>query len=386
MPQPPQPGEPTSTPRPPRPRFFRNSSPPTSRTPHKQLFASLHRLTTLHPPSSIPPSGGLYSGALGVAHLLALLHPLHPSLRLDDHSLASWSAAYLHRAEEHMKDFPGPSPRCCGVRDDILVVLALGAAGTQDTALVEELVRYAAVACDPDAENEWLNGRAGYLYLLRLVRVSFPNNAEVASLINGAATEVIDAILEAPRPWTWRRKAYVGAAHGAMGIIVQIVLTDPTRAGEVEADLGALLSYQFESGNWPSSIPVGRDRLVQFCHGAAGMATSLVSIREHFPALQERIDGAVKRGRECILERGLLTKEPCLCHGISGNALALEDEGLEHFLSYTTGHEMKGMERDGMMERSEEPWGLFGGEAGRAWAWAVVDSGLERRVLGYNDI
>jgi len=44
------------------------------------------------------------------------------------------------------------------------------------------------------------------------------------------------------------------------------------------------------------------------------------------------------------------------------------------------------MENDGMLEKSEDPASLWTGEAGRAWAWAVADQGLERRLLGYNDI
>lgn len=72
--------------------------------------------------------------------------------------------------------------------------------------------------------------------------------------------------------------------------------------------------------------------------------------------------------------------------GITGNALALEDKDFEHFLTYTTGHEMKSMEKDGMLEKSSSPESLFGGEAGRAWSWAVADKGLDKRILGYNDL
>ena len=72
--------------------------------------------------------------------------------------------------------------------------------------------------------------------------------------------------------------------------------------------------------------------------------------------------------------------------GISGNALALPDEQFEHFLTYTTGHEIKSMDKDGMLEKSASPESLFGGEAGRAWCWAVADKGLARRVLGFNDL
>jgi hypothetical protein len=94
----------------------------------------------------------------------------------------------------------------------------------------------------------------------------------------------------------------------------------------------------------------------------------------------------IEKGRACIKERGLLTKEPCLCHGISGNALALEGNDFEHFLSYTSWSEIRSMEKDGMLEKSDNPSALYGGEAGRAWAWAVADKGLEKTFLGYNDI
>ena len=206
-------------------------------------------------------------------------------------------------------------------------------------------------------------------------------------MITDTQDDVVEAILKSPRPWKWHGKSYVGAVHGLIGIITQVTLTDPERyARAVEADLSVLLTYQYDTGNWPSSLPPGRDKLVQVCHGAPGVVNSLQSIREHFPKLQSRIDVAVRKGRECILDRGLITKEPCLCHGISGNALALDDEHCQHFLTYTTGHEMKGLEKDGLVEKSDNPEGLWCGEAGRAWAWAVMDKGLPKRLLGYNDI
>lgn len=44
------------------------------------------------------------------------------------------------------------------------------------------------------------------------------------------------------------------------------------------------------------------------------------------------------------------------------------------------------MEKDGLLEKSSAPEALYMGEAGRAWCWAVADSGLDKRVLGYNDL
>jgi len=204
----------------------------------------------------------------------------------------------------------------CGIADDILALLAIGAASSKDVDMAAELCDYVAEVTDPESENEWLYGRAGYLYYLRLVKASFVDDEKTTRMLNETADEVVDTILESSRPWKWHGKAYVGAVHGAFGIITQIVLTDPERyAPKVEAELAVLLTYQYEEGNWPSSIPAGHDRLVQVCHGAPGVINCLVSIRHYFPNLRDRIDAAIQKGRKCIWERGLLTKEPCLCHG-----------------------------------------------------------------------
>ncbi|KAK8162801.1 hypothetical protein IWX90DRAFT_253235 [Phyllosticta citrichinensis] len=368
------------------PRYFRNDQPLTKRDAFKQLSASLDRLINSYPPDKIPPGGGLYYGPISVSFLFFRLQQLYPEMLVGEHPLGTWSAAYLELAQKSMKEYPGPSTSKCGISDDIMCLLALGAASAKDADMAKSLCDYAAIASDEEAGNEWLYGRGGYLYLLRLVRASFEDDEETTIMIDDAADEVIEAIMDSPRPWKWHGKAYLGAVHGTIGIITQIVLTDPGMAPKLEADLGALLSYQYESGNWPSSIPPGKDRLVQFCHGAPGVVASLQSIRQYFPKLQERMDRAIKKGQECILERGLLTKEPCLCHGISGNALALDDPHFEHFLTFTTGHEIKQMEKEGMMERSDDPSALWCGEAGRAWTWAVADKHLEKRLLGYNDI
>ncbi|KAF1351140.1 hypothetical protein BDV97DRAFT_330970 [Delphinella strobiligena] len=368
------------------PRYYRNDLDLTSREPHKQLVASLTRLVTQYPPAEVRAGGGLYTGPTSIAYLFLVLQQSYSDLLIKEIQLGTWSAAYLKQSQDHIKSFPGPRVGKCGIMDDIFALLAIGAASAKDVDMATELCDYSAEVLDDESGNEWMFGRAGYLYFLRLVKASFVDDEKTTKMLNDTAADVVEAILDSPKPWKWVGKAYVGAVHGAFGIITQIVLTDSKYAKDVEADLAAWLSYQFESGNWPSSIPPGRDRLVQVCHGAPGVIHCLESIRAYFPKLESRIDSAIKKGRECIWERGLLTKEACLCHGISGNALALEDKQCEHFLTYTTGHEMKQTEKDGVMEKSESPEALWCGEAGRAWTWAVMDKKLPKRLLGFNDL
>lgn len=271
---------------------------------------------TEYPPAEVRAGGGLYNGPISIAYLFLVLQQLYADLLIEDIQLGTWSAAYLKQAQDHIKSFPGPRPGKCGIADDILALLAIGAASSKDVEMAAELCDYSAEVMDPDTESEWLYGRAGYLYYLRLVKASFVDDEKTTRMINETATDVIETIMESSRPWKWSGKAYLGAVHGSFGIITQIVLTDPERwAPKVEAELAVLLSYQYDSGNWPSSIPPGKDRLVQICHGAPGVVNCLMSIRHFFPNLRDRIEAAIKLGRACVWERGLLTKEPCLCHG-----------------------------------------------------------------------
>lgn len=271
---------------------------------------------TEHPPADIRPGGGLYNGPVSVAYTFLVLQQMYNDLEIEGYKLGVWSAAYLKHAQDSMSKYPGPTVGRCGIMDDILALLAIGAASSKDTGMVSDLTDYSAEVLDPESENEFLYGRAGYLYLLRLVQASFVDDPNTLQLITDTQDDVVDAILASPRPWKWQGKTYVGAIHGAMGIITQVVLTNPKRyAHKVEADLAVLLTYQHDTGNWPSSIPPERDRLVQVCHGAPGIIVSLLSIKKYFPNLEEKIDKAIAKGRECIKERGLLTKEPCICHG-----------------------------------------------------------------------
>lgn len=368
------------------PRFFANDQPLSTRSPKKQLVASLERLVKDYPADSVPPGGGLYYGPISIAFLFFALQQFYQDFSVEDIAMGTWMAVYLKTAQDAMQQYPGPSKDKCGISDDIMALVALSAASAKDPDMARELCDFAGVVTAEGANNEWLYGRAGYLYLLRLVKASFQDDEETRAMLEDTADEVIECILESPRPFKWHDKAYVGAVHGTVGIITQIVLTDPSYAKQLEPELAVILSYQFDSGNWPSSLPAGPDKLVQFCHGAPGVVTSLLAIKQHFPGLESRIDEYIKSGRAVIKERGLLTKEPGLCHGISGNALALEEADFEHFLTYTTASEMKAMDNDGMMEKAEDPSSLYTGEAGRAWAWAVMDKHLERRFIGYNDI
>jgi len=126
--------------------------------------------------------------------------------------------------------------------------------------------------------------------------------------------------------------------------------------------------------------------LLQFCHGAPGFLISLLAIRPHFPSLHTDIDEAIALGRRVIWERGLLTKEPNICHGITGNALALEAPQREHFLCLATPDRVEQGVLDGVFEKDRDPFGMLWGEAGRAWVWMEALEGGEGKLALYTDV
>ena len=236
--------------------------------------------------------------------------------------------------------------------------------------------------------NEWLYGRSGYLYFLRLVRSGFDRGSKIFSVIDRTIRKTVQRILTSNQPWSWHGNVYLGAAHGTFGILTQLVLSSPDCAHAVKAILASSLDTQFSSGNFPSALPPDPDELVQFCHGGPGAVLALRSLRPHFPALRGRIDSAINAAHEDVKHRGLLIKDPCLCHGIAGNALALEDDAhFEHFLANMTSDALESSGWLSNAGRDDEFVGLYSGEAGRAWTWAVKDRRLaDKPCIGFNDL
>lgn len=333
------------------------------------------------------PGTGLYAGSTSISYLFWRLSGIYPELRISNKKLSFWCLKYLDISKQAQVMGAKVDSAHCGVANEHLALLALEATIKKDTALLDKLCSYATTItpASDTGSDEWLYGRAGYLYLLRMVRASFKGDTYALSLIQKTIEAIVRRISSSPKPWNWHGKVYLGAAHGAIGIILQVILSSPSSAPEYQQTLESLLSQQYPSGNFPSSLPAGSDRLVQFCHGAPGFVIALVSIRPYFPELQNRIDAAIEAGRKVTWERGILTKTPCLCHGIAGNALALVGEKeTEHFMSHMSSAALA--ELDKLDEDEHRDDGLFTGEAGRAWAWAVADKRLERTCIGFNDL
>ena len=392
-------------------RYIPNDKPLKPVSPYPELVACLTSFLQSAPPEHFSHAWklhGLFDGPTGIAYLFLRLSQTHPEMTIRHRSARQWAEAYIDASYKTASDDAlarngyAVDPNHCGVANEILARTAVDAAIYQDTTKVMKLCRFAErIIAAEGGSDEWLYGRAGYLYLLRAATAQIGEVAEKELVLEIESTKakVVKRILQTPQPWYWHGKSYLGAAHGAIGIVTQLVLSLPECANELGETVSHLLSPQLASGNWPSSLPSSaqsyalnsRDKrhiqekgeLVQFCHGAPGFITSLTAIRACFPNLEKQIDEAVEIGRAHVWERGILVKESCLCHGTCGNALCLQKSQFEQMLAVSTEERVEEM---GKLEPSSSPHGLYTGMGGRAWVWAVADSDIEQTFLGYNDV
>ena len=417
-----------------------------------ELLASLSRINALHPPVHTCSTGwrfrGIYSGPTSIAYLFLRLSEHFPDLMFKSQSLTDWACAYLELGESYLRTDPRGtlfSSANCGIANEHLCQLALRAVLCDDQSLTEQLCTYSTTLniSEPipvfgsggspwnNPSNDWLDGRAGYLYLLRLQLNHFGSEAidrvRLVELLKRTVDDMINGIFSASQPWMDTLSPHLGAA-GIMGIITQIVLSSmhtELPAARLSPALRTILSYQDEStGNWPTTRegprfrPVGmehakRDRstytnqLVQFCHGAPGILTSLYAIRRHFPRIKREIDISIVNAEQCIRQQGFLNtlKAPCLCHSIAGNVLALKpfsqqgqtDEQAQSWLHCMSS---KGIEANDVWMKgagTDDEWaGLWTGEAGRAWVWGLAEKWRRNELkgpednmmvwIGYNDL
>ncbi|KAI5464506.1 hypothetical protein BGZ63DRAFT_153818 [Mariannaea sp. PMI_226] len=343
--------------------------------------------------------GGLFTGYIGLAYLFLQLSAMYPDLKIAGHGLRDWAREYLAGDRGYLHLEKGH----CGIGSEKLSCLAVRACVTKKREHVIEFLSnmprllgpYPTPQDDP-FPSEMPNGRAGTLYLLRMVRHWAPEYAPlVESPLQRIAERILDTDDDGRGNWEWHGKRYFGAAHGDIGIITQVVLSCPSLAPRLSSRLERLLGLQTSDGNWPSSarsLKEGRSPLlVQWCHGAPGFLYSLLSLRPYFPELNEQIDTAIHKGRELIWRHGLLTKEPSLCHGIFGNALVLpQGTRREHFLALATADAVDKVRRHDPDLFNPAAYGkksavLMNYLPSAAWTWAVCEQEAPRLIM-YNDL
>ena len=187
--------------------------------PGEQLKLALCSLLQSYPPKKTYGADechGLYSGPTSIACLFLHLGRTHPQL---------WFSGQGPSASAAMAYGPGPPAIALaylagkrppalvtasrnGVINEELALCAVHAALTADLDTVKSLARSIkdSVLTEDRGSDEWLYGRAGCLYLLRLVRSCVGCDDIVKPIIE----DLIQRILSHGPSWPWHGKDYLG--------------------------------------------------------------------------------------------------------------------------------------------------------------------------------
>ncbi|CAH1966130.1 unnamed protein product [Acanthoscelides obtectus] len=251
-----------------------------------------------------------------------------------------------------------------------------------------------------DLPNEYLYGRAGYLYAILYVnKYVMPQKFD-----DEFVRLIIEAILvsgrnlskafsfKCPLMYEWHESYYLGAAHGVSGILylllqVKQYLPDDDLLNLIKPTIDYLTTQRFPSGNFPSSLGRDVDRYVQWCHGAPGFVYLFCEAYKVFHDPKY-----LQLASECgdvIWERGLLKKGYSICHGVAGNAYCFlelyqstkEPKHLyraikfaEWCFDYNKEHEELSPDR---------PLSLYEGLAGRLYLYLDIQKPAEAKFPGF---
>ena len=282
------------------------------------LVQALYRIVEDQPPQESYGSEvrGCFSGPTSIAYLFLHVSAERPELLINSYNAMHWSKAYLAGKRTSLTFEPG---KRCGVSSEAVAYLALRAAVYKDRALVEAFHEKVVEVLSTTTEPEWCFGKAGTLYLTRLICHWFP---ESSSILSESIAKLRASLIKEGPNWVFNDLQDIGAAHGHIGIIAQIVLSSPLpeERQALKTWLIPLLNLQMPNGNWPYTEQMDKGH-VQFCHGAPGFVHGLMAVRSSFPDLHDEIDQAIEKANLLIEKFVILNKEPNLCHGSFGNGL-----------------------------------------------------------------
>jgi Lanthionine synthetase C-like protein len=336
------------------------------------------RLWPLHPVDDEPGTPvdgilrGLYVGAAGMLHALGRLAEagLHvPTLN------GAAIVDGLHEAALASPDEEDAGASLLvGSSGIVLVAHCLAPSAATADALAD------AIAANVEhPSNELLLGAPGTMLAARVMHAR-TGEERFAELWRASARTLL-ARQETDGLWTQdlygNRLRLVGAGHGFAGNVLALHgapdwLDD---AGTVEAravaTARALAIVDGDHASWPtlaSGSLTGALPRVQWCHGAAGVVTSLASL-----AHGDELHGALlAAGGELVWRAGPLARSAGLCHGTAGNGFAflalLDRTGDERWLARARAFAMHALDQVARLRAAtgRGRYTLFTGDVGAA--------------------
>ncbi|KAK4286171.1 hypothetical protein QN277_002765 [Acacia crassicarpa] len=248
--------------------------------------------------------------------------------------------------------------------------------------------------------DELLYGRVGFLWACLFLN----KHLGQGTIPSTYTAPVVDEIIrrgramgrkgKCPLMFEWYGEKYWGAAHGLAGILHVLMDMElkPDELEDVKGTLKYMINNRFASGNYPATEgDRKRDLLVHWCHGAPGIALTLVKAAKVFGD-KEFLDAAVNAA-EVVWNRGLLRRVG-ICHGISGNAyvflslyqLTGNEEHLyrgKAFACFLLDRAHK-LISQGEMHGGDMPYSLFEGLGGMAYLFLDMANPHQAKFPAYD--
>lgn len=339
------------------------------------------------------PDFTLYCGTLGTAFLLFKVYQV--TKNTNDLAVCSQIVKDCDSASRHSRDVTF----LCG-RAGVCALGAVVAKYMGDDQLVFYYVsQFKEIKLTKDLPDELLYGRAGYVWAFLFINKHIGKGTIPSTYSSAVINEIIKSGRKlggkgrSPLMYEWYGEMYWGAAHGLAGImhVLMDFELEPNDLADVKATLKYMVKNRFPSGNYPASEEDRRrDVLVHWCHGAPGIALTLVKAAEVFGD-EEFLNAAVDAA-EVVWNRGLL-KRVGMCHGISGNAYVFLSlyrfTGNAEYLYRAKAFACYLLDRahkliaKGEMHGGDSPYSLFEGIAGMAYLFLDVTDPKNARFPAY---
>ncbi|KAL2937709.1 LanC-like protein GCL2 [Bienertia sinuspersici] len=335
----------------------------------------------------------LYVGALGTAFLLFKAYQV--TKNINDLTLCLEVVKGCDHASSHSRDVTF----ICG-RAGVCAIGAVVAKHMGNGQLLNYyLTQFKQINLPDDLPDELLYGRAGFLWACLFINKHVGNGTIPPTFMRSVVSDIIEDGRRMPNKgewplmFEWYGQRYWGAAHGLAGIIYVLMEMDlkPDERDDVKNTLLCMIKNRFPSGNYPASEEdIGRDLLVHWCHGAPGVALTLVKAYEVFG--DELFLKAAIEAAEVVWRRGLL-KRVGICHGISGNAYVFLSlyrvtgtlnylYRAKAFASFLLDNAQK-LIATRQMHGGDNPYSLFEGIGGMAYLFLDMKESTSARFPAY---
>ncbi|XP_062153051.1 lanC-like protein GCL2 [Alnus glutinosa] len=336
----------------------------------------------------------LYCGTLGTAFLLFKAYLV--TSNKNDLALCS----QIVKACDSASFSPTDVTFLCG-RAGVSALGAVAAKHTGDEQLLNYYIaQFREIKLPRNLPDELLYGRVGFLWACLFINKHIGAGTIPSTYTGGVVNEIIKngrALAKrgrCPLMFEWYGEKYWGAAHGLAGIMHVLMDMDlkPDEIEDVKGTLIYMINDRFPSGNYPASEEDRkRDVLVHWCHGAPGIALTLVKAAKVFE--DEEFLKAAADAAEAVWNRGLL-KRVGICHGISGNAYVFlslyQLTGNVHFLYRAKAFACFLLDRahklisEGEMHGGDNPYSLFEGIGGMAYLFLDMIDPSQAKFPAYD--